>query len=177
MSTIYSNGTFLNEVWKQLADEAAVPENGAIVVPFNRFLETPEIFIGRAAPVAVLIEPGDKVEDLAAQLPHLSKIFVAFPKFTDGRGFSAARVLREQLGYEGDIRATGDYILDQVPLMRRCGVSSFEIAKPDVAKALESGAWTEVTRYLQPVGSTEEIPVGTRPWARISRAEFTAAAQ
>ncbi|MDN3718136.1 DUF934 domain-containing protein [Roseibium salinum] len=77
--------------------------------------------------------------------------------------FSAARILREQIGYKGDIRALGKYILDQVPLARRCGVSSFEISKPEVLKSLQAGEWPEVTKYLQPVGTVDEIPEGTRP--------------
>ncbi|XYK82861.1 MAG: DUF934 domain-containing protein [Labrenzia sp.] len=93
----------------------------------------------------------------------------------DGRGFSTARDLREHLNYQGDIRAVGSYILDQVPLARRCGVSSFEISKPKVLKA---GEWPEVTKYLQPAfGSIEEIPEGTRPWDRRSHRDVAIAAE
>jgi phosphoadenosine phosphosulfate reductase len=96
----------------------------------------------------------------------------------DGRGFSTARDPREHLNYQGDIRAVGSYILDQVPLARRCGVSSFEISKPEVLKALKAGEWPEVTKYLQPAfGSIEEIPEGTRPWARRSHRDVAIAAE
>ncbi|WP_430513350.1 DUF934 domain-containing protein [Pannonibacter phragmitetus] len=121
-----------------------------------------------AADIAVLVSPGDDVEALAPFAARLPRIAVEFPKFSDGRGFSSARILREQMGYEGDIRAIGDFILDQIPLMLRCGVSSFEISKPHVEAALKAGIWPEVTHYLQPVGTVTEIPAGTRPWARRS---------
>lgn len=49
---------------------------------------------------------------------------VSFPSFRDGRGYSAARVLREA-GYTGELRAQGDVLVDQMPLMKRCGFDSF----------------------------------------------------
>lgn len=89
--------------------------------------ETPvslESFLGQSNATAVRIEPG---EDARALLPHLGRIAlveVAFPKFRDGRGYSTGRILREA-GYTGEIRAQGDVLVDQIPLMRRCGFDSF----------------------------------------------------
>jgi uncharacterized protein (DUF934 family) len=72
---------------------------------------------------AVRIEPGD---DARALLPHLDRIKlveVNFPVFGDGRGYSAARILREA-GYAGELRAVGDVAVDQIAAMRRCGFDS-----------------------------------------------------
>ncbi|MTH99806.1 DUF934 domain-containing protein [Roseibium sp. RKSG952] len=176
MTTIYKEGAFHEEDWLRLEPEADLPDTGNILVPLPRFLEQAETFKARGA-FGVVIEPADKVEPLADHLDGLPLIAVEFPSFADGRGFSAARILREQMGYRGDIRALGRYILDQVPLARRCGVSSFEISKPEVLKALKDGEWPEVTKYLQPVGTVEEIPEGTRPWARRSVRDLQEAAE
>lgn len=73
---------------------------------------------------AVRLEAG---EDARALLPHLDRlalIEVSFPTFRDGRGYSAGRILREA-GYTGELRAAGDVLVDQLPLMRRCGFDSF----------------------------------------------------
>lgn len=73
---------------------------------------------------AVRIEAGD---DARALIPHLGRIAlveVSFPSFRDGRGYSAARILREA-GYTGELRAQGDVLVDQMPLMQRCGFDSF----------------------------------------------------
>ncbi|MBB4619536.1 DUF934 domain-containing protein [Sphingomonas abaci] len=73
---------------------------------------------------AVRLEAG---EDARALLPHLDRlalIEVSFPTFRDGRGYSAGRILREA-GYAGELRAAGDVLVDQLPLMRRCGFDSF----------------------------------------------------
>jgi uncharacterized protein (DUF934 family) len=54
-----------------------------------------------------------------------------FPKFTDGRAYSQARLLRERLKYTGEIRATGQVLPDQLNFMRRCGFDAFVLAKGD----------------------------------------------
>lgn len=171
MTKIYANGAFLEETWVRLEADADLPAQPAaggekLMVPLARFLADPERLVALGDSAAVLVAAGEDVQQLEPHLARLPRILVEFPKFTDGRGFSAARILREQLAYDGDIRAIGDFILDQIPLMRRCGVSSFEIVKPQVEAALRAGEWPEVTHYLQPVGSVAEIPAGTRPWAR-----------
>ena len=83
------------------------------------------------------------------------------------RAFSIARLLRERDGYEGEIRAIGVYIVDQVPLMRRVGIDAFVAEDPALVRALRSGVLPEVTNYLQPASdSRPEVPAGKRPWAR-----------
>ncbi len=78
---------------------------------------------------AVRIEPGDDARDLLPHLRRLRLIEVNFPVFGDGRGYSAARILREA-GYGGELRAVGDVAVDQLAALRRCGFDSFA---PDVA--------------------------------------------
>lgn len=166
MTKIFSDGAFRDEEWTRVELDGDLPEGGNLLLPLSRFLEDPESFAGSNRAIAVVVAAGEDVELLKDYLDTLPVIAVDFPAFSDGRGFSSARILREQMGYTGDIRALGKYILDQVPMLRRCGVTSFEISKPEVLKALEAGEWPEVTNYLQPVGSVEELPAGTRPWAR-----------
>ena len=177
MTTIYKDGEFVEENWARADAETGVAVEGDALVPQTLFLENADGYLARDGQTAILVEAGDNVELLQPFLSRLAYVAVDFPSFADGRGFSAARVLREQIGYEGDIRAAGKYILDQVPLARRCGVSSFEISKPEVLKALKAGEWPEVTKYLQPVGTVDEIPVGTRPWARRSHRDIAVAAE
>ena len=85
---------------------------------------TLDAFLGQSNAMAVRLESD---EDARALLPHLGQlalIEIAFPKFRDGRGYSAARILREA-GYEGELRAAGDVLVDQIPFMRRCGFDAF----------------------------------------------------
>jgi phosphoadenosine phosphosulfate reductase len=177
MATIFKDGDFVEETWVRPDTETGTTAEGDALVPMTVFLVDPDAFLARDGKTAVIIEAGDDVELIEKYLDRLALVAVDFPSFSDGRGFSAARILREQIGYKGDIRAIGKYILDQVPLARRCGVSTFEISKPEVLKALKAGEWPEVTKYLQPVGTVDEIPEGTRPWARRSHRDLAVAAE
>ncbi|WP_420412081.1 DUF934 domain-containing protein [Roseibium sp.] len=178
MATIYQNGEFVEETWVRADAETEASADTDLLVPLALFLEDADAYVSRTGKTALLVEPGDEVEKAATYLDQLAHVAVSFPSFVDGRGFSTARDLREHLNYQGDIRAVGNYILDQVPLARRCGVSSFEISKPEVLKALKAGEWPEVTKYLQPAfGAIEEIPEGTRPWARRSFRDLAVAAE
>lgn len=85
---------------------------------------TLDAFLGQSNATAVRLESD---EDARALLPHLDRLAlveVSFPTFRDGRGYSAARILREG-GYAGELRAQGDVLVDQVAYMRRCGFDSF----------------------------------------------------
>ncbi|UES52666.1 DUF934 domain-containing protein [Roseibium aggregatum] len=177
MATIFKDGDFVEESWTRTDAETGTAVEGDALVPMTVFLIDPDAYLARDGKTAVIVEAGDDVELIENYLDRLALVAVDFPSFSDGRGFSAARILREQIGYKGDIRALGKYILDQVPLARRCGVSTFEISKPEVLKALKAGEWPEVTKYLQPVGTVDEIPEGTRPWARRSHRDLAVAAE
>ena len=61
---------------------------------------------------------------LALPLDGVERVDLHFPNFTDGRAFSQAFLLRRRRGYQGDIRATGDVLVDQLVQMQRTGFSS-----------------------------------------------------
>lgn len=82
-----------------------------------------EAFLGASNATAVRIEPGEDARALLPQLDRIALIEVSFPAFGDGRGYSSARILREA-GYTGELRASGDVLVDQVPAMRRVGFDS-----------------------------------------------------
>ncbi len=85
---------------------------------------TVDAFGSQTNAAAVRIEPGDDARDLLPHLARLRLVEVNFPVFGDGRGYSAARILREA-GYAGELRAVGDVLVDQLAAMRRCGFDSF----------------------------------------------------
>ncbi|MBV7257451.1 DUF934 domain-containing protein [Pacificimonas sp. WHA3] len=113
--------------WPRYRDDAAANEPA---VTLDAFLDQPEA-------VAVRIEPDADVRVLVPHLSRLKLIEIAFPAYRDGRGYSAARILREA-GYTGELRAEGDVLLDQIAFMRRCGFDSFAPAVPLDAKAAEA---------------------------------------
>lgn len=75
-------------------------------------------------PVGVLLPNTTDVEDIAADLPRFALVALEFPKWVDGRAYSQAHVLRARLRYAGEIRATGEVLVDMMPLLQRCGVDA-----------------------------------------------------
>ncbi len=119
------------------------------------------------SPLGLRLDPGFAVETLAGLLGGVALIVIAFPRFTDGRGYSMGWLLRTRLAYKGEMRATGDVLFDEMQLMVRCGFDSFDIVDPATLTLLEDGRRATFDRFYQP-GLEPEVPVGTRPWARRS---------
>ena len=65
----------------------------------------------------------------AGTLQGVERVELNFPKFTDGRAFSQAVLLRRRYGFTGDIRATGDVLIDQLVQMARSGFTSAVLAE------------------------------------------------
>lgn len=120
-----ADGAPADSGWIDVADDAPVPEDQAVVVSYARLLAEGGAL--RAARLGVRIAPADKIEAIAPHLARLSLIVVTFPKFRDGRGYTTARLLRERYGFAGDVRAEGDVLRDQLAYMIRCGFSSFAV--------------------------------------------------
>jgi uncharacterized protein (DUF934 family) len=106
---------------------------------------TLDSFFDQSNATAVRLEDGEDARQLIPYLDRLAMIEIGFSAFGDGRGYSAARILREH-GYSGELRAQGDVLVDQLAFMRRCGFDSFAPEKPinaaDAKKAL--ARWEEV---------------------------------
>lgn len=121
--------------WPRYRDDAA-PNEPAVTL---------EAFLEQPGATAVRIEAGADVRELLPHFRRLKLVEIDFPAYTDGRGYSASRILREA-GYEGEIRAVGDVLLDQLAFMRRCGIDAFEPEAPIDAAAAETaiGRWPHV---------------------------------
>ncbi|MFZ1860513.1 MAG: DUF934 domain-containing protein, partial [Candidatus Competibacter sp.] len=83
--------------------------------------------LARDEPVGVRLPNTADVTELAEDLPKLAVVALEFPKFSDGRAYSQARLLRERFGYRGEIRAVGDVLRDQLFFMARSGFDAFEL--------------------------------------------------
>ncbi len=93
-------------------------------------------FLDQSNATAVRIEAGEDARQLLPFLDRLSMIEIDFPVFGDGRGYSAAQILREA-GYTGELRASGDVLVDQVAYMKRCGFDTFAPDSPINPKLME----------------------------------------
>ena len=113
----------------------------------------------------VLVKPADDVARLEPYLYRLELVAVAFPAFSDGRGFSHASLLRDRLGYKNELRAVGDVLIDQIPLMLRTGFDSFAVSNPTALKRLEEGRLPGIAEHYQPAADAA-CPTGSYSWRR-----------
>jgi uncharacterized protein (DUF934 family) len=135
-----------------LFSEAGLPAS-YVALPFAEWRARPEW-------PAVSLANTDPVEDLAPHVGRLRLIVLDFPKFSDGRAYSQARLLRGRLGYQGELRATGGVLQDQVAFMLRCGFDSFESAQPGFGEALARARGLFSVVY-QPA-EDDQVPAGRR---------------
>ncbi|MDQ5916148.1 MAG: hypothetical protein QG584_2042 [Pseudomonadota bacterium] len=128
--------TLLKLAEGEVAETVALPA-GAVLVPLSVWIARKAELLARGTAVGVWLEAGEGPEAIADDLVALPVIGINFPKFVDGRGYSTARLLRERYAYQGEIRAIGDVLQDQLFLMARCGFDAFALrADKSIEKAL-----------------------------------------
>jgi uncharacterized protein (DUF934 family) len=117
----------IDNTWTFVDDDSEFGNNGDITVSLNRWESHKQQLAHRAGRTGVRLNPGDHTEELAGTLTGVELIELNFPVFTDGRPFSHARLLRSRLGYQGEIRAVGHYLPDQIFYLARVGVNAFQL--------------------------------------------------
>jgi len=117
---------------------ADVPQGVPVIVPLGLWIANRDTLRARAA-VGVWLAPAEDPFALAEDLASLPVIAVDFPAFTDGRGYSSARLLRERLGYKGELRAVGDVQRDQLYYLSQVGFDAYAIAEGRDIDAALSG--------------------------------------
>ena len=116
---------------------AGEPGGGPEVQPLAALLAAAAAGTAPASGAGVSLQPDDEPERLAPLLPRLALIVVEFPKVGEGRGFSIAQLLRQRLGYRGELRARGALKRDQLFYLARCGFDSYDLdPAEDLAAAL-----------------------------------------
>jgi uncharacterized protein (DUF934 family) len=117
-------------------NDVAVP-NGKIIVPLKVWQAQRDVLQARAE-LGVWLASDERAEDLKNDLARFSVIAVDFPKFVDGRGYTIAHHLRTRLGYDGELRAIGDVLRDQMFYMQRVGFDAFATrSDKDIGAALK----------------------------------------
>jgi phosphoadenosine phosphosulfate reductase len=163
--TLWKDGAFIADPFHAWTEDSN-PETASYThVPLPVFLANRDAFLANPHPLGLLVAPGDRIEDVEVDLSRFASVAIQFPAFSDGRGYSTARLLSQRYQYANEIRGLGDVLQDQIPLMRRCGLTAFVVTHEPTRQALIEDRLPEVALFYQPVG-TAEVPVGTRPFLR-----------
>jgi len=147
MPKIIRNRRIVDDGWRLLdadallapGEDGFVPEipAGDVVAPLRLWRLRRDELSGRPGRLGVLLAGHDEPEAIAPDLAQLALVAVRFDKFSDGRGYSLARLLRERHGWRGELRASGDVRRDQLPFLERAGFDAFELRDgEDVGAAL-----------------------------------------
>ncbi len=164
---LWKDGQFVSDPWQYVKEGEDASPAGHVILPLSWWQNMREVFLPSNVPVGIRLEPGENLKEIEGDLPRISLIALAFPAYTDGRSFSKAQLLRERYGFEGEIRAVGDVLIDQFSMLLRSGFDTLEITNEASLKALSEDSHWRQERFYQP-SAIEEALVGTRPWLRFS---------
>jgi len=165
MTRIWNESGFQSDdPWVIETEETKAGSNEKPLLPLASFIEKAEA--GETG-LGVLIQPADNVKALAPHLDKIALVAVNFPAFNDGRAFSHASLLRERLAHKGELRAVGDVLIDQIPLMLRVGVTSFAVSNATAIRRLEEGRLPGIDNHYQPTARKAEDPK-SYSWRRVS---------
>lgn len=120
--------------WLVVEDEHAAPDSAegkGAAITLARYLREPEAWKPNDQSWTVVIAPDDELLDLPAAVLDRSEILIAFPAFTDGRGYSHAATLKQRHGFAGTLVAIGDVRRDQLEFMRETGFTAYQITGND----------------------------------------------
>jgi uncharacterized protein (DUF934 family) len=146
---LIKNGAFVDDRFVFIPDGQAFPDEGGVMVTLSRFQSERDSIIAHHRPVCVRLAAAENPEVLKDDLANIDAIALEFPIFRDGRAFSWARMLRERFAYQGEIRAVGHFLYDQLAFLMRVGFDAFEV-RQDFRIAEFSRAMEEMTYVYQP---------------------------
>lgn len=132
-----------------------LPAGRPLIVSLDQWQTHRDTLVASGVPLGLRLNSDQPPQLVATDLPKFAVVALDFPKFRDGRAYTHARMLRERLGYSGEVRAVGDVLQEQLHFMQRCGFDAFEVAGPDPEQAWLSIAgdhtvWYQATSDARP---------------------------
>jgi uncharacterized protein (DUF934 family) len=129
MAQIIKHRAIIHDNWQLLEQGpiGALPFSGDVIVPLDLWARERDALSFRLGRIGVWLEADADPAAIAPDLARFEVIAVRFASFTDGRGYSLARLLRERHGYRGELRAIGDVLRDQLYYLARCGFDAFAL--------------------------------------------------
>lgn len=175
MAALIKNAKIATDSWRRLELSAdgklpLIPAAADILVPLALWQAASGALLGRSAGrIGVWLAPDEEPAQVADSLEVFDLVAVHFPQFTDGRGYSTARLLRERYGWKGELRAIGDVQRDQLFYLARCGFDSFLLndgldvqgalsAFNDFSEAYQTSVERPLPLYLRRAVTSHQAP-------------------
>lgn len=149
----------VDDLWQPIDDDAPLPSGLPVIITYERWLKERDAILERNGALGIQLASNQSPNLIADDLHRFTLVCLDFPKFTDGRAYSYARLLRARYDFTGEIRAVGMVLRDQLLFMRRCGFDSFDI--PDTVDATDwTIAFNDFSQRYQP--AVDRTPTATQ---------------
>jgi uncharacterized protein (DUF934 family) len=146
---LVKNGQLVDNAFLDVSQTDSVPATGGVIVSVEQWQAERDALLARGTPLGIRLRSDQPPDLVAADLARFAVVALEFPKFRDGRAYSYARLLRERHGFDGEVRAVGDVLLEQLFFMLRTGFDAFEIDSADPLRDYET-AVSEFSVWYQP---------------------------
>jgi len=137
MPNLIKNNEISVDDWEFVQEGESAANSDKIFLPLSQ-IDAIDALVSSGQSAGVWLDSDTDYEQLNDIASKVSVIAINFPKFADGRGYSLARILRDQSGYKGELRAIGDVLLDQVFYMSRIGFDAFSLRDDKDAKKVQN---------------------------------------
>lgn len=155
MGDLLLNGQTATDDWQIIDDDSAIPAGGKVIIGWDRWKAEATSLASTDAEIGVAIPNDLDVAAEGGKLVDANMISIDFPAFSDGRGYSQARLLRERFSFKGQIRATGDVLADQAYYMFRCGFDAL-VPRHDQEMPQMAQSWKDFNLAYQPATCAPE---------------------
>ena len=161
MTALIRNGVLSEETFVTIGTQDDLPDNVDVIVTLDRWRAERDRLIRRENLVGIRLRSDEPPALIAEDLEHFAVVALEFPAFRDGRAYSYARLLREQYGYAGEVRAVGEVLLEQLHFMARVGFDAFELTSADPEGDFDTSQ-ADFSVWYQPGADERETAVELR---------------
>ena len=126
---LIKDNTLASDPWYHASDDTPLLPDVPATVSLARWQAEREDILRSGMDIGVRLDSSDNADGIKQDIEHFGVVVLNFPAFTDGRAYSQARLIRDRFGFEGEIRATGDVLYDQLQMMQRSGFDAFDVKK------------------------------------------------
>ena len=165
--TLIRDTELVNDEYSDVSAHDDIPAGGAIIVSLDQWQSHRDSLIERSDPIGLRLQSSEHPEAVAGDVGHFALIALEFPTFRDGRAYSYARLLRDRYGFNGELRAVGDVLLEQIHFMSRVGFNAFEIDSETPVADFET-AQRDFSVWYQPSSDGRPTAIQLRHSEKVS---------
>jgi len=141
------DGRLVPDTFTDASGLATLPADIPLIVSLGQWQTHRDALLASGQPLGLRLNSDQPPQLVADDLARFAVIALDFPRFRDGRAYTHARMLRERFWFDGELRAVGDVLQEQLHFMQRCGFDAFEVAEPDPEQAWQKIAGDHTVWY------------------------------